>query len=108
MTKDRLHVVGHSPVYQILLQIVVKAVITSSSPASTSSAGMLPTPSDFPVFNDCTAVSTSLRWMGWSSSVSGLGQFSTDGSPLALSLYSSELSLRAVFCLSIQYLSFFS
>ena len=35
-------------------------------------------------FNDCTAASTSLRRMGWSSSVSIWGQFSTDGSPLAL------------------------
>ena len=40
--------VGHSPVCQILLQIVVKAVVTSSPPAWTSSAGMLLTPADFP------------------------------------------------------------
>ena len=30
MTKDCVHGVGHSPVCQILLQIVVRAVITSS------------------------------------------------------------------------------
>ena len=51
-------------------QIVVTAVITSSPPACTSSAGMLSTPADFPFFSDCTAASTSLQRMGWSSSVS--------------------------------------
>ena len=74
----------HSPVCQILLHIVVRAVITSSPPAWTGFAGMLSTPADFPFFNDCTAASTFLRRMGWSSSVSIWGQFSTDGSPLAL------------------------
>ena len=73
---------------QILLLIVVRAVITSSPPAWTSSAGMLSTPADYPFFSDCTAASTSLRRMGWSVSV--WVQFSTDGSPLALWLYSSE------------------
>ena len=73
-----------------LLQIFVIAVITSSPPAWTSSAGMLSTPADFPFFNDCTAASTSLRRMGWLSSVSVWVQFSTDGSPLALWLYNSE------------------
>ena len=43
-----------------------------------------------PFFSDRTAASTSLRRMGWSSSVSVWGQFSTNGSPLALWLYSSE------------------
>ena len=90
MTKDWVHGVGHSPVCQILLQIVVRAVITSSPPAWNSSAGMLSTPTDFPFFNDCNAASTSLRRMRWSSSVSVRGQFSTDGSPLALLLYSSQ------------------
>ena len=33
MTKDWVHWVGHSPVCQIVLQIVVRAVITSSPPA---------------------------------------------------------------------------
>ena len=65
-------------------------MITSSPPAWTSSAEMLSTPADFPFFNDCTAASTSLRKMGWSSSVSVWGKFSTDGSPLALWLYSSK------------------
>ena len=90
MTKDWVHGVVHSPVCQILLQIVVRAVITSSPPAWTRSAGMLSIPADFPFFNDCTAASTSLRRMGWSSPVSVWGQFSTDGSPVALWLYSSE------------------
>ena len=84
MTKDWVHEVGYSPVCQILLQIVARAVITSSPPALTSSAGMLSILADFPFFNDCTAASTSLQRMGWSSSVSVWGQFSTDGSPLVL------------------------
>ena len=50
---------------------------------------MLSTPADFLFFNDCTAASTSLRRIGWSSSVSVWGQSSTDGSPLVLWLYSS-------------------
>ena len=90
MTVDWVHGVGHSPVCQILPQTVVRVVITSSPPAWTSSAGMLLTPADFPFFSDCTAASTSVRKMGWSSSVSAWVQLSTDGSPLALWLYSSE------------------
>ena len=90
MTKDWVHGVGHSPVCQILLQIVVREAITPSPPSWTSSAGMLSTPADFPFFNDCTAASTPLRKMGWSSSVSAWVQSSTDGSPLTLWLYSSE------------------
>ena len=47
MTKDRVRGVGQSPVCQILLQIVVRAVVlTSSPPACTSSAGMSLTPAD--------------------------------------------------------------
>ena len=61
MTKDWAHRVGHSPVCHFLLQIVVRAVITSSPPVWISSAGMLSTPADFPSFNDCTAASTCLR-----------------------------------------------
>ena len=73
------------------LQIVVRAVIISSPPAWTSSAEMLPTPADFPSFSDCTAASTFFERWGWSFSVSVWGQqFSTDGSPLALWLYSSQ------------------
>ena len=89
MTKDWVHGDGHSPVCQVLLQIVVIAVITSSPPAWTSSVGMWLTPADFPYFKDCTAASTSLRRMGWSFSVSVWRQSSTDGSPLVLWLYSS-------------------
>ena len=89
-TKDWVHRDGHFPVCQLLSQIVVRSVITSSPPAWTSSAGMLLTPADFPFFNDYTAASTSLQRMGWSSSVSAWVQFSTNGSPLALWLYSSE------------------
>ena len=59
MTKDWVHGVGHSPVCQILLQIALRAVITSSPPALTSSAEIFLTPADFPFFNDCTAASTS-------------------------------------------------
>ena len=84
MTKDWAIGVGHSPVCQILVQIVVRAVITSSPPAWTSSAGMLSTHADFLFFSDCTAASTSLRKMGWSSSVSVWGQSSTDRSSSAL------------------------
>ena len=90
MTEDWVHGVGHSPVCQILLRIVVRVVITSSPPAWISSAGMLSTRADFPFFNDCTAASTSLRRMGWSSSVSVWVQFSIDESPLALWSYNSE------------------
>ena len=89
---------GHSPVCQILSQIVVRAVITSSPPAWTSSAGMLSTPADLPLSNECTAASTSLRRMRWSSSVSVWVQFSTDGSPLAFgcTAQSSILSIGSV------------
>ena len=81
---DWVRGVGHSLVCQILSQIVVRAVITSSPPAGTSSAGMFSTPADFPFFNNCTAASTSLRRMEWSSSAFDWRQSSTDGSPLAL------------------------
>ena len=40
MTKDWVHEVGHPPVCKILLQIVVRVVITSSPPAWTSSVGI--------------------------------------------------------------------
>ena len=90
MTEDCVQGVGHFPDCQILLQILVRAMITSSPPAWTSAGGMLSTPADFPFFSDCTAASTSLRRMGWSSSVPVWEQFSTHGSPLALWLYSSE------------------
>ena len=66
-----------------------KTMITSSPSASSSFAGMLSTPADFPFFDDCTTASISLRRMGWSSSVSIQEQFSTD-SLLAMWLYNSE------------------
>ena len=80
----RITGVGHSPVCQILLQIVVRAVIASSPPIWTSSTGLMSTTADFPFFNDWL-----LRGGEWSSFVSVWVQFSTDGSPLALWLYNS-------------------
>ena len=53
--------VGHSPVFQILLQIEVRMSIMASSRALTNSAGMLSTPADFPIFSVLTAASTSYR-----------------------------------------------
>ena len=81
MTKDWVHGVGHSPVCQILLQIVVSALITSSPPAWTRFDGMMSTPADFPFFNDCTVASTSLQM---SSSLCVWRHFSTDESSLVL------------------------
>ena len=46
--RDWVHGVGHSPVCQILLQIVSMALIMAFSPACTSSAGTLSAPGDFP------------------------------------------------------------
>ena len=77
MTKDWVHGVGHFRVCQILLQIVVTAMITSSPPAWTSSAGMLSTPADFPFFNDI--LQPPLLCEGW------------DGGPLCVSGDSSVL-----------------
>ena len=56
-----MHVVGHSPVFQILLQIAVRMSIMASPPASTNSAGLLSTPTDFPILSALTAASTSSR-----------------------------------------------
>ena len=63
MTKDWANGVGHFPVRQILLQIVLRAVITSPPPAWTSFAVVLSTPADFPFFSDCTQ--PSLLSEGW-------------------------------------------
>ena len=41
--------VGHSPVFQILLQVVVRMSIMATPPAWTNSAGMLSTWLTFPV-----------------------------------------------------------
>ena len=56
--------VGHSPVFQILLQIVVRMSIMASPPAWTNSADMLSTPVDFPISSALTAASTSSRRTG--------------------------------------------
>ena len=56
--------VGHSPVFQILLQIVVRMSIMASPPAWTNSAGMLSTPADIPIFSALTAASTSSHRIG--------------------------------------------
>ena len=73
--------VGHSPVFQILLQIVVRMSIMASPPAWTNSACMLSTPADFPIFSALTAASTSSRRIGYCSSSGICGQSSTIGSP---------------------------
>ena len=59
ITRDRVHVVGHSTVFQILLQIEVRMSIMASPPAWTHSAGMLSTPADFPIFSALTDACTS-------------------------------------------------
>ena len=56
--------VGHSPVFQILLQIAIRMSIMVSLPAWTNSAGMLSTPADFPIFSPLTAASTASRRTG--------------------------------------------
>ena len=101
MTKDWVHGFYHSPACQILLQIVVRAVITSSPPAWTSSAGMLSTQANCPFFNDCTAASTSLLRMGWSSRVHlGTVQYWRISTDLVI------IQLSTKFCPSVQNLSF--
>ena len=56
--------VGHSPVFQILLHIAVRMSIMSSPPAWTNSVGMLSTPADLPIFSALTAASTSSNRKG--------------------------------------------
>ena len=56
--------VGHSPVIQILLQIVVRMSTMASPPAWTNSAGMLSTQADFRIFSALTAASASSRRIG--------------------------------------------
>ena len=99
MTKDWVHGVGHSPVCQILLQIVVRVIITSSPSAWTSSAWMLSTPADFPFFDDCTA--TSCFCEGWGTSllcVSGTVQYCWISADLV------SVRFRAVLCPPVRYL----
>ena len=55
--------VGHFPVFQILLQIEVRMSIMSSPPAWTNSA-MLSTLTVFAIFSALTADSTSSRCIG--------------------------------------------
>ena len=56
--------VGHSPVFQILLQIELRMSIMASLPDLTNSAGVLSTPADFPIFSSLTVVSTSFLRIG--------------------------------------------
>ena len=56
--------VGLSPVFQILLQTVVRVSIMASPPAWTNSAGMSSTPADFPIYRALTTASTSSRRIG--------------------------------------------
>ena len=56
--------VGHSPVFQVLLQIAVRMSIRVSPPAWTNSAGMLSMPADFFIISILTAASTSSRRIG--------------------------------------------
>ena len=45
--------VSHFPVFQILLQIEVGMSMMASPPALSNSAGVLSTPTDFPIFSAC-------------------------------------------------------
>ena len=56
--------VGHSPVFQIVLQIEVRMSITASPHAWTNSTGMLSMSAKFPIFSALTAASTSSRRTG--------------------------------------------
>ena len=89
---------------QILLQIVVRTVITSSLLAWTSSVWMLKTSADLPFLNDCTAVSTSLQRMGWSSCLS-VCLWTVQYRWISFGLV--IVQLRAVSCLSVLYVLFF-
>ena len=98
MTKDWVHGVDHSPVCQILLQIVVKAVITSSPLARTSSAEMHRLQLTF--LSSMIVLQRPPLCEEWG------------GRPLCVSANSSVLGLvvvqlRAVFYPSVQYLSLF-
>jgi len=52
------------PLTRILLQTMVNMSTTDSPPCFNSSAGMLSTAADFPIFRDLTAASTSSRSFG--------------------------------------------
>ena len=100
MTKDWAHGVGHSPVCQTLLQIIVRAMITSSPLTWTSSAGMLSTLADFPFISNYTAASPSIRVV-----VLCVCLFTVQYWWIFIGLV--IVQLRAVFCPSVQYLCFF-
>ena len=56
--------VGHFPVFQILLQIEVRMSSKASPPVWTNYVGMLSTPADFPIFSALTAAATSFHIIG--------------------------------------------
>ena len=72
--------VGHSPVFRIMLQIEVRMTIMASPPAWNNYAGLLSTPTVFSIFSALTAASTSSRRIGRCSSSRICGQSSTIGS----------------------------
>ena len=101
MNSDWVYDVGHSPVCQILLQIVVSASIMASPPACTSYTATLSAPADFSFFSDFTAASTSSRRMGSIYILDDGGTFGISGSPVVLWLYNSEqYSVHHLFSLS--------
>ena len=74
--------VGHSPVFQILLFIEVRMIsVMASPPAWINSPIVISTSADFPIFSALTATSTSTRRIGCYSSSGICGQASTVGSP---------------------------
>ena len=56
--------VGHSPVFKILLQIGVRMSVMASPPVWTNSSSVLSTLTDFPILSTLTAASTSSRRTG--------------------------------------------
>ena len=58
-----VHGVGHSPVSQILLHMIVKAEIMASPPFFINSAGMLSSPGDFPLSD--ISLPPPLPLLGW-------------------------------------------
>ena len=90
IVSDWVHVVGHSPVYQILLQMLVRMSINASPPFFNNSIGMLSFPAPFPFFNDLTAVSISSRRIEKLSSFDDSCLARTQGSSLVWKLYSFE------------------
>ena len=56
--------VGHSPAFQIVLQIEIRMSIMASRPVLTNSVDILSTPADFTGFSALTAASASSRRIG--------------------------------------------